>query len=181
MSDLYGVAREHGRALFMLTEEVGTTERVREDACAVVKLLSDNPDYIKLLDTPALSPDCRLALIDEAFGALDVYLVNLIKILTKKSLAYLIPKTLAAFEDDYMESRGIVRAEAVTAVPLDEARCETLRMKLEKITGKQIIIENKVDPTILGGIKLRYMGIQRDGSVKTRLDSFKDRLADAVI
>ncbi len=181
MSDFYGVAREHGRALFMLTEEVGTTERVREDACAVVKLLSDNPDYIKLLDTPALSPERRIALIDEAFGSLDVYLVNLIKILTKKSLAYLVPKTLIAFEDEYMESRGIMRAEAITAVALDEARCETLRIKLEKITGKRIIIENKVDPTILGGIKLRYMGIQRDGSVKTRLDSFREHLADAVI
>lgn len=181
MSDLYGVAREHGRALFMLAEEVGTTERVREDACAIVKLFSDNPDYIKLLDTPALTPDCRISLIDEAFGPFDVYLVNLIKILTKKSLAYLIPRTLNAFEDEYMESRGIIRAEAITAIPLDEARCDTLRMKLEMITGKQIIIENKVDPTILGGIKLRYMGIQRDGSVKMRLDSFRERLANAVI
>ena len=55
MSDIYGIAREYGRALFMLTEEVGSTERVREDARCITELLSSNPEYSKMLDTPALS------------------------------------------------------------------------------------------------------------------------------
>ena len=44
-----------------------------------------------------------------------------------------------------------------------------------------IIIENKVDPSILGGMKLRYMGIQRDGSVKASLESFAAALGETVI
>ena len=181
MSDLYTAAREYGRALFMLTEELGESEAVKPEAQALISLFGENPEYARLLDTPALSPDERIALIDEAFGSLNTNLLNLIKILAEKRLAYLAARTLTAYVDEYMEARGIVRAEAVSAVALDATEAELLRKKLEKITGKEIIIENKIDPSILGGIKLRYMGIQRDGSVKTRLDGFARALRDSVI
>lgn len=181
MSDIYSVAREYGRALFMLTEELGRTEAVRDEALALGALLRDMPEYTQLLDTPALSIEERVALIDEAFGGLDEYLVNLVKLLAERRLAYLIARTLTAFEEEYMESRGIARAEAITAVALTEDEARLLKEKLEAITGKQIIIENKIDPSILGGIKLRYMGIQRDGTVKTRLDTFRRLLGDAVV
>lgn len=181
MSDIYSVAREYGRALFMLTEELGTTERVRDEAKALFSILSDTPEYMGLLDTPALSIDERLALIDEAFTGLDEYLVNLVKLLAERRLSYLILRSLRAYEDEYMESLGIAKAEAITAIALTEGECQTLKAKLEAITGKQIIIENKIDPSVLGGIRLRYMGIQRDGTVKTRLDTFRRMLGDAVV
>lgn len=181
MSDMYNAAREYGHALFLLTEELGTTERVKDEAAQVVRLLRENCEYTEILDTPALSPEERISLIDEAFGNFDVNLVNLMKILAKRRLSYIISRALNAYEDEYMQARGIVRAEAITAVALEARQKDALKKKLEKITGKQIIIENKVDPSILGGIKLRYMGIQRDGSVKTRLDSFARMLSEAVI
>ncbi len=181
MSDAYAVAREYGRALFMLTEELGTTERVRDEARAVAQLFGANPDYDKMLDTPALSVTERIALIDGALGTLDESLVNLIKLLAERRLSYAIVRTLRVYEDEYMESRGIVRAEVISAVALDEGQKRTLAAKLSGITGKQIVIENKVDPSILGGIKLRYMGIQRDGSVKTRLDELSRSIGQTVI
>ncbi len=181
MSDIYSVAREYGRALFMLTEQLGRTDTVREEAKALSVLLSDTPEYTQLLDTPALSTNERLSLIDEAFSGLDEYLVNLLKLLAERRLSYIIVRTLRAFEDEYMESRGIAKAEAITAIALTESEREALKTKLEAITGKQIIIENKVDPSVLGGIRLRYMGIQRDGTVKTRLDTFRRMLGDAVV
>ena len=181
MSDLYTAAREYGRALFLLTEELGDTEAVKCEAEAVIALFGQSPEYASLLDTPAISPDERIALIDEAFGSLNVNLVNLIKILAEKRLAHLAARALSAYVDEYMDARGIVRAEAVSAIALDKRQTKLLREKLERITGKKIIIENKIDPSILGGIKLRYMGIQHDGSVKTRLEDFARALGDAVV
>ena len=51
-----------------------------------------------------------------------------------------------------------------------------LTTKLEKMTGKRIVLENKVDPGILGGVVLRYCAKQIDGSVKARLDAFAQTL-----
>ena len=49
------------------------------------------------------------------------------------------------------------------------------------LRSKTIILTNTVDPSILGGVKLRYLGVQLDGSVKTRLDKFEDALKNTVI
>jgi ATP synthase F1 delta subunit len=181
MSDIYSAAREYGRALFLLTEELGTTERVREEAKAIVDLFLANPEYERMLDTPALSPDERIALIDGALADFDESLLNLVKILIERRMAYAVVRTLRVFEEEYMESRGIIRAEVISAIPLSEVQSARICEKLGKITGKQVVIDNKVDPSLLGGINLRYMGIQRDGSIKTRLDDFASSLKSAVI
>ena len=174
-------AVEYGRALFMLTEEVGNTENVREDVNVLIAVLKENPDLVNLLDTPAVSKDERLGVIDAALASLDENLTNLIKILAERREAHSLHKVLDAYLAIYDEARGIERVEAVTAVPLTDGQTERLKAKLEKQTGKTVIIKNTVDPSILGGIKLRYMGIQLDGSLKSRLDSFERVLTDMII
>ena len=88
---------------------------------------------------------------------------------------------LDAFEKAYEISRGIERVEVISAVPLTVAQNERLKAKLEGITKKQIIINNTHDPSLLGGMKLRYMGVQLDGSVKSKLDAFEKSLGELVI
>lgn len=174
-------AIEYGRALFLLTEEVGSTEKVREDVTVLIAAIKENPDIIKLLDTPAVSKAERLSVIDKILATLDVNLCSLVKMLAEKREAHSLIKVLEAYLAVYDESRGIERVEAVTAIPLSDEQSERLRKRLEKKTGKTIVITNTVDPTILGGIKLRYMGIQLDGSLKSRLDSFEKVLTETII
>ena len=81
-------ASEYGRALFMLTEETARTESAVSDLKAVQKVLSENPEYVKLLDTPALSKEEKLLLIDKAFKQVDTYLLNLIKILCENQNSF---------------------------------------------------------------------------------------------
>ena len=174
-------AVEYGRALFLLTEEVGNTEKVREDVTVLLAVLKENPDFVNLLDTPAVSKDERLGVVDATLSTLDENLANLVKILAERREAHSLPKVLDAYLAVYDEARGIERVEAITAIPLTDGQAEKLKARLEKQTGKTIIIKNTVDPSILGGIKLRYMGIQLDGSLKSRLDSFEKVLTDMII
>ena len=92
-----------------------------------------------------------------------------------------ISSAVKAFCEDYDRTRGIERVEAVTAIAMSEEQLAAMKAKLEKITGKTIVIKSTVDPSILGGVKLRYMGVQLDGSVKTKLDSFSEALSNTVI
>ena len=171
----------YGEALFMLTEELGSTETAKEDVRAVLTLIEENPSYVSLIDSPARPREERLGLIGEAFGSLDKSLVNLIKILAEKRLGHILGSTLEGYPALYDKSRGIERVEAISAVPLTEIQLAKLTAKLEAITGKQIIVRNTHDPKLLGGMKLRYLGIQLDGTVKTKLDSFEKRLSELVI
>lgn len=174
-------AKEYGKALFMLAEEDGRADEVLFQCRFILDSLNESPSYIKLLDTPSLTKDERLALIDEAFSSLDEITVNLVKILAERHMAYLLPSAIAGYEAEYELARGIERAEVISAVPLTEEQCEKIKLRLEEETGKTIIIKNTVDKAILGGIKLRYAGKQLDGSVKTRLDRFEKSLKNILI
>lgn len=174
-------AKEYGRALFLITEECGTTEAVLSEVNAVYAVLSKNPEYVRLLDTPAVTREEKSALVDEAFGSLEVNLKNLVKLLSDKHLAFRFADVKEEYSRLYDESRGIERVVAVSAVALTDAQMSSLRAVLTKKTGKKIIITNEIDPKILGGMKLRYLGMQLDGSVKARLDSFEKSLKNLTI
>ena len=181
MTDVNGGMKAYGEALFSLTEELGTTERVLDDVKTLSTVTKKSPEYLDMLDSPALTREERLGLIDKSFSSLDRNLVNTAKILCEKRLSYALPRMLEAYVDIYETSRGIERVEVISAVPLTKAQTDKLKAKLEGITKKQIIISNTHDPSLLGGMKLRYMGIQLDGSVKSKLDGFEKRLSELVI
>ncbi len=173
--------QEYARALFELSEESNSTDTVLSDIKVLTELFGSEPDYVKLLGTPAISKAERLALIDEAFSSIDENLKNLIKILSEKRLVSEFSDIAASFSVLYDASRGIEHVEAVTAVPMSEEQISRLSEKLSQITGKKAIVRNTVSPEILGGVKLRYGGKQLDGSIKTRLDKIEQSLKNTVI
>ncbi|MBQ7344156.1 MAG: ATP synthase F1 subunit delta [Clostridia bacterium] len=181
MTDVNGGMKAYGEALFSLTEELGVTERVLDDVKTLSEAIKKSPEYLGMLDSPALSREERLGLIDRSFSSLDKNLVNMAKLLCERRLCYALPRALDAFVSVYETSRGIERVEVISAIPLSPLQCARLKAKLEGITKKQIIISNTHDPSLLGGMKLRYMGIQLDGSVKSKLDGFEKRLSELVI
>ena len=174
-------AKEYGKALFLLTEEDGTTETVAAELKTVQKLLRDNPRYEKLLDTPALAKEEKLLLIDGAFSSLNESLVNLLKILCEKHGVYRFSGVADAYAALYDESRGIERVQVLTAVAMTEGQRASLKAKLSFLTGKTVILENTVDPSVLGGVVLRMGGKQIDGSVKARLVALEKSLKEIVL
>lgn len=175
------IAVSYGDAIFTLAEEVGQTELIKADAEMLLRVIGECPSYLSLTDTPSLSREERLGLVDSSLGSLNEYLLNMIKILTEKRAMHALPSIINHFMSRYDESRGIERVEAVTAIPMSAEQQERLKAKLEGLTGKQIVVKNTVDPALLGGMKLRYSGIQLDGSIKTKLDSFEKSLSALVI
>ena len=172
---------EYAKALFLIAEEDGATDEVLSDVLAVKEILDENPKYRNLLDTPAVSKAERLALIDEAFSSLNESVRNLLKMLAQRRETYAFSGIATDFSSLVDEKRGIIRAEAVSAVEMTDAQLDALKKRLDAITGKTVIVKNTVDPAIIGGLTLRYSGLQLDGSLKTRLKSFEKALLGAVI
>ena len=181
MADVTSGILAYGEALFSLAEELGETEQVKSDIQTLLAVIDASPEYLKMLDSPALSLEERLALIDGSLSSLNKSLINTAKLLTERRLAHTVPKVLEHFVKAYERSRGIERVEVISAIPLSESQTAKLKAKLEGITKKQIIISNTHDPALLGGMKLRYMGLELDGSIKTKLDGFEKSLSELVI
>lgn len=174
-------AREYGKALFLISEEDSTSDKILAQVKTADQLFSENPDYVKLLDSPAVPKEERTGLIDKAFLGFEECLINLIKIMTERRCVNQFGKAAEEFSSLYDRSRGIVRVEAITAVPMDKGHAAALTAKLTASLKKKVVLSNTVDPSILGGVKLRYAGVQLDGSIKTRLDKFEEALRSTVI
>ena len=174
-------AGEYGRALFLITEEDGTSDKIISDVRVAEQILRDNPEYVRLLNSPAVAKEERVGLVGTAFGRLDENLLNLIKILTERRSVQLFGKMAEEYYRLYDESRGIVRVEAITALPLTAAQADAITKKLSSSLNKTVVLKNTIDQSTLGGVKLRYGGVQLDGTVKTRLDKFEEALKNTVI
>lgn len=171
----------YGKALFQLAHENGTDTLVLRQTEAVRVLLKDNPAYITLLDTPSVPTPQKLALLREAFGMFDAMLVNTLSLLCEKRVVYLFPACASAYNSSYDETHHIVRAIALTAAAMQPKQCAALQDKLEHMTGKTVDLTNQVEPALLGGIILRYSGVQLDDSVRGKLDRFRRSLKEIIV
>lgn len=171
----------YGKALFQLALENGSDVRVLDELGAVQQLLQENPSYALLLDTPAVSQDEKHGLLHEAFGQFDPMLLNFLCLLCDRRAFYQLPACRTAYRACFDEAHDIVRAEAITAVPMQDKQRSALKAKLEALTGKNIVLKNSVDPALIGGITLRYGGVQLSDSIQSRLDRLRRSLDESIV
>lgn len=175
------ISEEYAKALFSISEELGSSDSMLADIDACRVALSENPEYFHLTDTPSIPREEKLRLVGEAFSSVDQNLKNMISLLCEGGRLYLFPKIATAYNALYDEARGIINAEIISAAPLKDEQIGRLIAKLEAETGKRIRPRCIIDKTVIGGIKLRYMGVQEDGTVKARLSDIERRLSECVI
>lgn len=167
-------AKVYGGALYELCAADGVDEETLEQMGAVLALLADNAAYMKLLDTPTLPKAERTALLDAAFGGkVHRYLVNFMKLLCERGELSTFAGCAAAYRARYYQAHGIIEAKAVSAVALTDAQRQALQKKLRETTGKEILLTCKVDPSVLGGVRLSMDGYEFDSTVKHRLDTMR--------
>ena len=176
------IARMYGGSLYDLAAEEGLDGRILEELDQAAALLKSNPEYLHLLSIPSIPKKERCGLLDEALrGRVHPYLLNFLKILCEKGTLRELPGCARAYRLRYNQAHGILEAAAVTAVPMTEDQTARLHEKLEAVTGKKIDLKTKVDPAVLGGIRLEIEGTELDGTVKNRLASLRNTIASITV
>lgn len=173
--------QQYGRALFELAAEQGADEVVLEELAAVERILQAQPEYVQLLDTPALPKKTRAALGAQAFSHLHPMHLNFIQILCEKHAVKQYGACANQYRSLFDQSHGILRATAITAVPISRSQRKALTARLEGLTGKTVVVTNQVDPLVLGGVLLRLDGTQLDASLQARLADLRRSLTNAIV
>ena len=176
------VGSVYGEALYTLALEEGLTTVIGEELSALEQSFRAEPDFIRLLSTPNLSVQERCNILDDSFrGKVQPYVLNFLKILTEKGYMRHFFDCCKAYEESYNRDNGILPVTAITAVSLNPAQAEKLTDKLCQITGKQVKLHNRVDPNVLGGVRLDYDGKRLDDTVSHRLDAVRNLLKNTVL
>ena len=176
------IATVYAQALYDLAREEAAAEAVLSQLQTLQESFSAEPDFLRLLSTPAISKEERCRIIDDCFsGKLHPYILNFMKILAEKGYMRHFQDCCTAFEAQYNLDHGILVVTALSAYPLTADQLTRLTKKLEPITGKQIRLRNRTDETVLGGIRLDYDGKQLDDTLQHRLDDMGKLLKNTVL
>ena len=176
------VGNIYGESLYTLAKDEGLSDVIAQQLEALQQSIRQEPDFIRLLSSPNLTKAERCQIVDDSFrGRVHAYVLNFLKILTEKGYMRHFCDCCDAFFINYHEDNGILPVTAVTAVALTAAQTEKLKQKLNQITGKQISLRNRIDPAVLGGVRLDYDGQRLDDTVSHRLDAVRDLLNKTVL
>ena len=178
------VENVYGTALFELCEEQGTLESAYEELSAVCDIVFDgeNGEFVELLYSPLIPFDDKQKALQGVFaGKISDMVLDFLCVVTQKGRIKSLPAIMQLFKQMYYDKKNILEVTATTTVPMTAALRQKLTDKLEKVSGKSVILHEKLDKSILGGIVLRYGNTQIDSSVKTKLDKIKAQIDSALI
>ena len=168
-------SREYAEALFELAAEEGKTAEYAAALDTVEEALRENPGFLSLLASPAISREERMDTLSAAFQEkVPLSMLILLRMMIFRGHARSLPEMIAGFRDLARENRGESEAKVYTAVKLTEAEEEALRQKLEKRFGRKMILDCQVDPALLGGVRVETEGRVLDGTLRTRLQELKE-------
>ena len=177
------VEKNYGDALFeLITEEKPDMLKVvREELSAINSIISEIPEFIKLSKTPTVSAEEKMALIAEAFkGRVSDYTYNFLMVITENGRLDYFGKIYRYFVSRCNEKLGIAEITVVTTAPLSEEQKAKIKLKMTQVTGKTITITEEINPSIIGGIVIKYGSKSFDGSVKSRLDALKADIGSVI-
>lgn len=177
------VGSMYGKALYMLACESGSCEETLAVINAVRGIFEANPAYVSLLDSPTVQVQERLDAVKSAFAETDETVLNLLCLLTEKRHVKYFGAAVNEFERSYDTDNGILKVTAITAVPLSEKQREAIAAKLIKEIPetKKVVIRNKIDESILGGLILQYAGKQTDASIALQLKTLQEKITSAAL
>ena len=171
----------YAQALYDLAEQGGSVANVESDLTGLTQLRAESRDFRRLLDSPTLGAE------DKAKGLLAIADAAQASALTRKFLGLLgangrvaaLPAVAIAYKRIAADKRGAIAAEVVTAVALTAAQRDGVAAALRQALGRDPEIATRVDPAILGGLRVKVGSRLFDASLKTRLDQMRFALRRA--
>lgn len=175
------VGDRYAQALFDLADETRSLDAVRADLKSMAAAWADSADLRRALTSPVIAAeDQQKALVAIADKAkFNKTTRNFLGLLAQNGRAKDLTAVIAGFERLYAKKTGVVAAEVVSAKALSAAQLKAVQSGLKSALGKDPELTTRVDPSILGGIKVKVGSKLFDASLKTKLDQMKFALKRA--
>lgn len=173
-------ARRYAKALFDLARQTGpeALDAAGADIANMAALTEKSQDLARLFRDPVFSPEEKRAVIGALADRLGLggMVRNFCFLLADKHRLDLLEKIAGEYQSLADTEKGIVRGELVCAVPLDEKKQHAVRDALAEKAGKTLVLDFRVDATLLGGMVLTVGDNVMDASLKTQLGLLKDTI-----
>jgi F-type H+-transporting ATPase subunit delta len=168
------LARRYAKALFTLAQERKMVDKIRHELHSFVAAMEENAAFGDFFRSPENSRAAKRTAVEKIFqDRFSGLFFNFLLLLIHKGRHNAVQDIVLTFDELYDRHLRRTRALAITAVPMDTTLASDLRDRLAKSLNKQVELETKVDPSLLGGIVLNVDGQVLDGSVRQQLERLR--------
>ena len=176
-----GVSGRYATALFELARDEKSIDAVKADLERFDAMLGDSADLKRLVRSPVFSADTQLkaliAVLDRA--GITGIAANFLKVLTRNRRLFAITDVIRAFRALVAKFKGEASADVTVAERLSDRNLDALKTALKSVTGKDVALNVKVDPSIIGGLVVKLGSRMVDSSLRTKLNSIKHAMKEA--
>jgi F-type H+-transporting ATPase subunit delta len=179
-SSVSGVAERYASALFDLAREESAVARIEAELQSILSLLDSSEDLRRLVASPVFSAEEQERAIAAVAYRAGIFGLtsNFLRLVAKNRRLFALPGIIKAFRAMAARQRGEVTAEVTSAHPLTESQIAALKLALKEKLGKDVTLEARVNPALLGGLVVKVGSRMIDTSLRTRLMTVKTQLKE---
>ena len=176
------VAKRYGEALFQLATDKGIEEKLISELQTVKEVFQNEDKLNDFLTHPRVTNEEKSNMIDSAFEKLDRYVINTLKLLVERDRTDNVPAIVDEYVRIHNEAKGTVIATVYSTRALTEDEKTQLAASFKTRFNKEnVMIENEIDPSLLGGVKIRVGNTIYDGSLHNKLNRIKHNIVSESI
>ncbi len=171
------VARRYAAALFGMAQKRGVVEAVAQNLGEVADVAAHSRDLMGVMHHPLLTLDKKKSILRQVFGAqIRPDVEKFLFLVVEKNRAVMLPQIVREFNRLADEFRGEADAEVVSATPLSSEQVAQLQAALLQKFGVKARLRARVDPEVLGGVRVRVGDKLLDATVRTQIERIGERL-----
>ena len=167
------IARNYASALLSIANDENKVVEYQQEVKELMKIIKDNPDFLMLLDSRFLTVSERKEKVSEILVNFSSDIVNFIKIIVEHNRISYLEDILQAFNTLCNESRDIVEGLIYTAFPLEEKTLLKIKQKISEVEHRNVDLIVRIDPTLIGGVKVVINSHVYDGSIKNKIEKMQ--------
>ena len=176
-----GMAGRYATALFELALESKAVDQLQADLKRFDALVTSSPDLTRLVRSPVFSAEeqakALAAVLDKA--GITGIAANFLRVVAGNRRLFAIAQMIRGFNALVAKHKGEVTAQVTVAEALSDARLNDIRDALKQVTAKDVQVDVTVDPSIIGGLKVKLGSRMVDASLRTKLNSIKLAMKEA--
>ena len=174
-----GVAGRYASALFDLANETSKTSDVEGDLVKFQELLDESPDLLRVVRSPVIGSGDQSRAIAAILNRVGIggLTANFLKLVTANRRLFVIQDIIKVYRALSAKARGEITAEVTSAFALNDGQVTSLKDMLKASVGKDVTLQQRVDPSLLGGLVVKVGSRMIDSSLKTKLQNMKVALS----
>jgi len=173
------VASKYAAALFELALDQKLEDRFIQDIHFIKDIISTHPELIDVLSKIQFSKDQKKELVNDVFKPyVHPFTINLLFLLIDKNRAMILHHFVEEYLHLHNQHFNIVEAIAYSVTPLTKEEIKELESSLSLKQNQTVSIINRIDPTLISGIKIRFDDKVIDGSMKSRIENLRSVLRE---